>query len=182
MFLSIGGGIGGLLTLLLFELTTWISIGSVGLSNTDVQDLALDREFKIPATVSLLNLGPIEVWEFMLYTSHGRGPTVIVPVEQAGDKVHRLSVFRHRVVFPVGGLGDLLPQQFYLGISVGYRQGVICSLLVCGLQVRLSLSQVRLGLGQLRLTGGQVRLLIGLLVGGELMGLQLRMISPLEVT
>lgn len=49
----------------------------------------------------------------------------------------------------------------YLGILVGYRQGVLCSFFVGGLQVRLCLGQVEFCLGQPRLTRLQIRLSVG---------------------
>lgn len=56
MFIVGGVGVSGPLVSFLLKLKTRISIGDISLNDPKVEDLVLDREFEVPATMSFFHL------------------------------------------------------------------------------------------------------------------------------
>ena len=62
----------GLMVPFFLKLETGVSIGNISLSDPKVEDLALTRDLKILATMSVFHLDPVKIRNGIPCTPHGR--------------------------------------------------------------------------------------------------------------
>lgn len=107
------------------DVLTLVDIADISFNNPNIQDLVLEWDFIILATISFLHLGPIEIRDGMLGTPHGSRPTAVIPVGQTRNEVHGLPIFAHYIVLMDLGISEFIPGDTNLVVLICQDQGVV---------------------------------------------------------